>query len=77
MELVEVADYGIFHTELLGVCGKAVFFDDERRDIRIKVAKGRDADSVEARLISEIGDRRFSPWNICVMFRFILDAGSS
>ena len=72
MELIEVTSYSIFHAEFFGVCGKGVFFDDERGRIRIELAEGRDAGTIEARLIVEIGDRRFSPGNVCVVFGFIL-----
>ena len=55
VELVEVASDRIFHTELLGLRSKA-FIDYKQGSIRIKVAKGRDAGPVEARLIVEVGD---------------------
>ena len=77
MELIEVTSDSIFHTEFLGVCGKGVFFDDERGRIRIEVAEGRDAGTVEARFIIEIGDRRFGPGNVCIVFGFILEGGGS
>lgn len=75
MKLIEVAGYRIFHTKLLRVCSKCISsFNDE--GFRIKAAKRRDAGSVEARLVSEIGGRRrFSPRNVGVRFRFILEGG--
>ena len=42
------------------------------------MAKGRDVGPVEAGLIIEVGDRgRFSPGNVVVRFRFILNGGGS
>ena len=77
MDFVYIAGYRIFHPEFLGICGKCVF-QDERWSIRIEVAKGRDAGSIGARPIPEVGNhRRFSPGHIGIRFRFILNGGSS